>query len=274
MRDQFICGIRDEATRVELFKQTTVTFDTALKEATARERAVANAAGALKTLSDKTYKQENFAIDHSNGKRHEQQKGKINKNKNSFSKRDSNIVCYCCGNTGHTTKSCKYRDQACRFCNIKGHLERACIKKKKKMGIKFLQEKDNDTGHEHDEADNAEERSYFVDFHALNAINNRYICNMTELEANPMFIKLKINDKLINMEVDTGSYFAVISEGFVRNNLKTLKILNSSIRLLGYEDNTMKPLGQLENLRVTLNGKTAKERKKKGKETKGKKKGK
>lgn len=37
LRDQFICGIRDETTRVELFKQTTVTFDSAFKEATARE---------------------------------------------------------------------------------------------------------------------------------------------------------------------------------------------------------------------------------------------
>lgn len=43
----------------------------------------------------------------------------------------------------------------------------------------------------------------------------------------------------------------------MRDNFKTLKILNSSVQLLGYEDNTMKPLGQLGDLRVTLNGKTA-----------------
>ena len=58
MRDQFICGIRDETTRVQLFKQDTVTFDSAFKEASAREGTVENAAGAHKTLADN--KQENF----------------------------------------------------------------------------------------------------------------------------------------------------------------------------------------------------------------------
>lgn len=119
LRDQFICGIRDEATRVELFKQATVTFDLALKEATARERTVQNAAGALKTLtSDKIYKHENFYHEHH---------GKANKNKSYLkygnnTKRNSGATCYCCGYTGHPTKSCRYRDQTCRFCNIKGHL--------------------------------------------------------------------------------------------------------------------------------------------------------
>ena len=46
LRDQFICGIRDDSTRVELFKQSNVTFESALKEATARESAMKNAAGA------------------------------------------------------------------------------------------------------------------------------------------------------------------------------------------------------------------------------------
>lgn len=58
------------------------------------------------------------------------------------------------------------------------------------------------------------------------------------------------------MEIDTGSYFAVMSEEFVRNNFKNLKIRNSKVNLLGYENNIMKPLGKLENLKVTFNDKT------------------
>lgn len=114
LHDQFICGIRDDATRVELFKQSKVTFDSALKEATARERAVKNAAGVQQTLADKMHKQENFALEHANSQRHGQQQGKIaNNEKKSFQeqgdnpKRNSNIVCYCCGYTGHPTKSCR-----------------------------------------------------------------------------------------------------------------------------------------------------------------------
>ena len=50
LRDQLVCGILDESTRVELFKKTELTFDKALKDATARERAIKNAAGALQSL--------------------------------------------------------------------------------------------------------------------------------------------------------------------------------------------------------------------------------
>ena len=261
LRDQLICGIRDEATRIELFKQTTVTFESALKEATARERAVANAAGALKTLSDKTYKQESFAMDHATANRQEQQASITNKDKKPYPKngtspkQDSKRVCYCCGNTEHATKSCKYRELTCRFCNTKDHLERACIRKKK-MSNKFLQVKD-ETNHEHDNAANTTESSNYVDFHAINSAHDNYICNMTGLKADPMFMQVKINDKTINMEVDTGSYFAVMSEGFVKNNFKNIKITNATVHLLGYEDNTMTPLGQLENLKVSINRKAA-----------------
>ena len=261
LRDQFICGIRDETTHVELFKQDTVTFESAFKEAAARERAVENAAGAHKTLADKTYKQENFY--HEQQSRATKDKRPYPKNKNT-SKRSSEIVCYCCGNTGHVTKSCKYRELSCKFCSIKGHLERACIKKKK-MGNQFLQNKDDETSHddENNEANNAAEgshylgeSSHYVDFYAINSLNDTYNYSITGLEANPMFINVKINEKTVNMEIDTVSYFAVMSEGFVKNNLKDLKVSNSTVHLLGYQDNTMTPLGQLENLKVTFNGKT------------------
>ena len=116
---------------------------------------------------------------------------------------------------------------------------------------------------ENNEADNAAEgnhylgeSSHYVDFHAINSLKDTYNYNMTGLEANPMFINVKINEKIVNMEIDTGSYFAVMSEGFVKNNLNDLKVSNSTAHLLGYEDNTMTPLGQLENLKVTFNGKT------------------
>jgi len=47
LRDQLVCGIRDDATRVELFQLSNLTFETALKDATARESATKNAAEAI-----------------------------------------------------------------------------------------------------------------------------------------------------------------------------------------------------------------------------------
>ena len=49
LRDQFVCGLKDHATKVELFKKSSLTFDEAYKEATARESAEKNATGSLNT---------------------------------------------------------------------------------------------------------------------------------------------------------------------------------------------------------------------------------
>lgn len=62
LRDQLVCGIRDETTRVELFKTKNLTFDKALEEASARESAAKNAAGSLNTLENKTTREQLFTL--------------------------------------------------------------------------------------------------------------------------------------------------------------------------------------------------------------------
>ena len=37
--------------------------------------------------------------------------------------------CYRCGNSGHITTSCKFKDAKCNFCKFTGHLEAVCRKK-------------------------------------------------------------------------------------------------------------------------------------------------
>ena len=58
------------------------------------------------------------------------------------------------------------------------------------------------------------------------------------------------------MEVDTGRYFSVISEGAMQRYFRDLEIIKSDINLLTYENNAMEPRGQVKNLKVTLNNKT------------------
>lgn len=71
------------------------------------------------------------------------------------------------------------------------------------MENKFVQDEDDGTSHEceYDEANdaaesshNSVESSHYVDFHAINSLINMYNCNMTGLEADPMFVEVKIND--------------------------------------------------------------------------------
>lgn len=134
MRDQFACGIRDDSTRFELFKDKTITFEKALEEALAREEATKNAAGAAQSSTSRTYKQENFALD----ERRKESKRRAKQRTHEDRQQSAERQCFCCGKKGHATNDCKYRDRKCDFCHKKGHLERACIKKKN-LSNKFLE---------------------------------------------------------------------------------------------------------------------------------------
>jgi len=48
--------------------------------------------------------------------------------------------CYRCGNPGHITMACKFKDAKCNFCKLTGHLEAVCQKKarSKVQGVKWI----------------------------------------------------------------------------------------------------------------------------------------
>lgn len=251
---QFAMGIRDEATRFELFKSKTITFESALEEALAREEAAKNSVGAAQALTNKTYKQETFAI-HTG----RQDRGrKFSKRQQATEQQTAEVKCYCCGKLGHETNSCKYRDRRCDFCHKKGHLEQACIKKKN-LSNKFLEEESSDS--ESDVSDKGSESSSsrstnFIDFHNIRTAVNISECNA--ICAEPIFFDVKINDKIVSMEFDSGTYYSVMSEGFVNKTFKNIKISNSKTNLISYENKAMEPRGQLKNLTVVFNNKTEK----------------
>lgn len=67
-----------------------------------------------------------------------------------------------------------------------------------------------------------------------------------------MAVPVTINNKTINMEIDTGTYFTVMSEKFINNMFTDTRISYTSTRLLGYENNKMELRGKLRNLQVKL----------------------
>lgn len=47
---------------------------------------------------------------------------------------NSNIVCRCCGASGHTREVCRHQRQVCHYCSKSGHIARACQLKAKQNG--------------------------------------------------------------------------------------------------------------------------------------------
>ena len=216
-------------------------------------------AGAIRNLANKNYTHENFAMESKKANTYRRPQHGQNKSQGQASKltrqqNDAGIFCYCCGNTRHPTKECRHRGLTCNFCKVKGHLERACIKKKKATN-QFLHDESGENEQQHDEDDSrsdSPERNNYLDFHSIGAVDkvNSSNCARNNLVANPMFIDAIISGKTVKMEIDSGTYFTVMSETFVNKYLSELEISKAITTLVGYENNAMEPRGQLKNLHI------------------------
>lgn len=116
LRDQLVCELRDHETKVNLFKTESLTYDTTLKEAVARETALTNASNASAT--DRKNSQKVFAIEsssrsntwhYSNNRNH---RGKPHGNpvttrqQQSDERQFNGKLCWNCGGRGHTRDKC------------------------------------------------------------------------------------------------------------------------------------------------------------------------
>ena len=55
--------------------------------------------------------------------------------------KEKNKACFRCDRFNHTPDECRFKEDICRFCSKKGHIERACLSKKAQQK-KSIQEKE------------------------------------------------------------------------------------------------------------------------------------
>ncbi|XP_066585904.1 uncharacterized protein PF13_0277-like [Prorops nasuta] len=285
LRDKFVCGVADQDTRVALFSEKNLDYKKAVDIAMTREAAVKNASqthkqGAQASVQHlnsqpQQYRSKNL-YSHNNQRIKSQQGGKYNKNFNNDDNnniKNANLYCYCCGKNNHTTNNCRIKNNAtCNFCKKMGHLEIACITKKKSLSknnntknsknMHLLEEDSDFDTYENNAKCNkikSSNRNFDTDFYTINfeidySWQNDLTCN--KIMAEPLFTEVKINDKVISMEVDTGTYVTVISENDKNKFFSDINLDNVNIILSTYGDKQLQPLGKLTNLKVQFNNQT------------------
>ncbi len=125
LRTRFICSVNNEAVLKSLFKvkDTELTFNKAIRIAQETEEAARVAKetvyGPQPKINMVTKQKVKISTPSTSQHRQEPRRGQQMK------------PCYRCDKTGHLPDNCRFKTSICSFCSKIGHLEIACIKKKK-----------------------------------------------------------------------------------------------------------------------------------------------
>lgn len=148
--------------------------------------------------------------------------------------------CWRCAYDDHVPPNCPFQKFKCGFCRKVGHIVRACSKQKK--AVKRL-----------------EEQQYVdeppsEDTEMVKEVEDRGVS-----DAEPIFIKIKLQKKKFALELDTGSRYNLMTEGTWSKEFCSAKIQPTSIKLKSFTENKCVVKGEI-NLFVEYQNKVKPQR--------------
>lgn len=111
--------------------------------------------------------------------------------------------CIYCNRKNHDSANCYFKSAVCRKCNKTGHIIRACgITGNRKQ--KFKPRKQKKFVRNVDQTSDDSDSSCEIEKLSINSV--------IKTDNQPLLLKVRVNGKEIQMELDTGSAVSVISE--------------------------------------------------------------
>lgn len=131
--------------------------------------------------------------------------------------------CFACDGVDHDFAKCKFKKFICRKCKKKGHIEKAC------------------KGEVHLVEETVEDVHVFEMF------------NLTNEYSNPIFVKVCLNGRLFEMEVDTGAGLSCMPFNIYLKHFNSIPLSETQVKLKTYDGTVIIPKGCL-NLKVGIKG--------------------
>ena len=203
LRDRLVCGLNSEAIQKVLLAKQELTLDSALDTALSME------AAAKKTKEMKVLDKSGQAT----GTVH-----KLSKHKQGSASSVPSIpkLCPRCGRGKHSRDQCKFKHATCHTCGNVGHISPVCWSKKAVSS----KQSSHSTKLVTTESDSHSAESLFT---------------ISDHSSSPPYqVELKINNKPLAMEIDTGSGISLISESVLHALLPLLKLQKSAVTLRTY----------------------------------------
>ncbi|XP_037529456.1 uncharacterized protein K02A2.6-like [Rhipicephalus sanguineus] len=192
LRDRFVCGLRNEQVQQRLFAEKDLTFKRAFDIALRAENAVDNQKN-VKT-EFKEIHEACTSIGKTENQRH-----------SSASAQKKKQHCWRC-DAQHSPDTCKFQTASCDYCKKRGHIEKACLKKRKEArtnnNIEFPRQGTSTVA---SAPVTTPKDSPDVALYELNTLID--VSSMQKV-----MTQLRIHGKTLEFEVDSGAACTLISE--------------------------------------------------------------
>lgn len=224
LRDRFVSGLKRGSILDRVCEEEhTVKLDDILQVALKKEAALASSyAHPVHKLDfhkeKKTFKKQSSST---------QKNGTPSNDKGSGGKRDQakeNQKCRSCGEGNHNFSRCKYKTYTCKVCKKVGHLAKVC-----------RCNQNNYVEQEQSEVKNPSESFDFMDMYFINQNN----------KVEPIKVNILVNNKHLQMEIDTGAGISVIPANVYESNFKNCELKATNVRLRSYNGSIIVPEGEL-----------------------------
>lgn len=246
IRDRFVCGLRNKATKRKLLSEKNLTYARAIEVA----------------ISDEAASRDIGEMDH------QKPLAAVNYVRNHQGSTKSNVkkkTCNCCGRMGHWKDNCRFKEYSCDKCKKKGHLAAVCFSKENNS--RRASENSRDTGTAGNSRERKNETHKGRDNNRKYGLSHNYMEEIMDLDGSfdrllaideenpqgnsgskPMKIKLLVERQIVEFEVDTGSPISAISTQEFRENpiFKSMKLCDSNRKFKSYTGSPIIPLGILE----------------------------
>ena len=137
-----------------------------------------------------------------------------------------NKKCYRCAKPGHLPSACRFKKERCHKCHKIGHIKRACTTVNPRStpvsNVRHVSEMDTTAEHEYP------------------------LFTLSTSHTPPLTISVKINEKQVLMELDTGAAVSLVSEDTRKQHWPEQQLRESTARLKTYSGEHLEVLGSMD----------------------------
>ena len=212
LRDRFVCGLNNSKIQNKLLNTEDLTFAKACSIAKTMEMAEKNTHEFHPTSSESN---------------------QVNKLTEQSSKNTEQSVCHRCG-SNHSGQFCKFKSAKCYKCSKVGHLASVCRSKDEKRKGKVHNVQVSESGHDAHENDDELGIYSLYSLDTDKPTHNRYT------------VKMEINGKLCQMELDTAADYSIMSKSEYLERFAGRPLTPSKITLRTYTGEVLDVSGEMQ----------------------------